>query len=92
MTNALKLERVRQLLHGWYRNQTGAEPPLREAILVRDGFYCGRRFILGDYQATWFVEEDEVKIASRNGTIVERFLISRPPDNQRTTFPAARAA
>jgi hypothetical protein len=37
-------------------------PVMRESILIRDGFYCGRRFHTDQHRAVWFIEEDELKI------------------------------
>ncbi len=34
---------------------------VQESLLIRAGTYCGHRFRKGDYQAVWFVEEDQVK-------------------------------
>ena len=35
--------------------------------MIRNGFYCGRRFDAGDHEAVWFIEEDELKIADSLG-------------------------
>jgi hypothetical protein len=37
-------------------------PVPRETILIRDGYYCGRRFHTDQHRAVWFIEEDELKI------------------------------
>ena len=42
---------------------------IEEAILIRDGFYCGRRFQCGSLQAIWFVEEDQLKIYNQQGVV-----------------------
>jgi len=34
---------------------------VQETILIRDGYYCGRRLQCGDFEAIWFVEENQVK-------------------------------
>ncbi len=41
-----------------------------ESILIRDGFYCGRRFDLGNHRAVWFLEEDELKVYDDAGKLV----------------------
>lgn len=39
------------------------DPPyFRESILIRKGFYCGRRLDAGGFEAVWFFEEDQLKI------------------------------
>ncbi len=58
------------------------EPPdqLQETILVRDGFYCGRRFQSEQVQAIWFIEEDQIKYYSADGGVVR---VSRPSSEPR---------
>lgn len=36
-------------------------PYFRESILIRKGFYCGRRFDACGFEAVWFFEEDQLK-------------------------------
>lgn len=72
MTNSQRLSLVRNALRQWIsQHQPDAidlQQPASEAMLIRDGFFCGRRFRLGDYQAVWFIEEDELKIRDQHGT------------------------
>ncbi|MCG8652422.1 MAG: hypothetical protein MI861_21455 [Pirellulales bacterium] len=81
MTNSQRLALVRDRLRQWIADQgdssasEGNDPslanPIRnESILIRDGFYCGRRFDLGAYRAVWFLEEDQLKIYARGGDLV----------------------
>lgn len=51
---------------------TGPTPPqaIQESILIRDGFYCGRRFDAGTHEAVWFMEEDELKISDLTGDLL----------------------
>jgi hypothetical protein len=42
---------------------------MTEHILLRNDLYCGRRFAANGLQATWFIEEDEIKIRALDGTI-----------------------
>ncbi|MCA9139352.1 MAG: hypothetical protein KDB00_21405 [Planctomycetales bacterium] len=48
-----------------------------ESILIRDGFYAGRKFEAeaeGEtFRATWFMEPDELKIHARGGTLLAVF-------------------
>ena len=72
MSHTAHVERVRQLvcetLESFGADLT--ERP-RETILVRDGFYCGRRFDCHGYQATWFFEEQQVKFHAPDGSLVK---------------------
>jgi hypothetical protein len=80
MTNSQRLSTVRDQLIRWMTDQSlpqtdddsnsaGGSPIRSESILIRDGFYCGRRFDLGSHRAVWFLEEDELKIYSRQGDL-----------------------
>ncbi len=80
MTNSQRLSTVRDQLIRWITSQNGAavyegsgsaegSPILSESILIRDGFYCGRRFDLGSHRAVWFLEEDVLKIYSSQGEL-----------------------
>jgi hypothetical protein len=79
MTNSQRLATVRACLLGWIASQAdpdgdSSEPNIdREAILIRDEFYCGRRFHTAHYQAVWFIEEDELKIYRSSGQLVRIF-------------------
>lgn len=42
----------------------------REAMLIRDGYFCGRRFEADGFHAVWFTEENEIKFFDRAGAIV----------------------
>ena len=55
-----------------------------ETILIRDGFYCGRRFACDRHRATWFVEEKVIKFYGVDG----EFLFSRPIDGVTNTAVA----
>ena len=77
MTNSQRLASVRQCLNRWLAQQsTQVHDELeeshlwRESILVRDGFYCGRRFVADAYEAIWFLEEDELKISNHLGEVL----------------------
>lgn len=48
----------------------GDVSPIYETILIRDDFYCGRRFATKDMEAVWFIEENQVKFYSEDGTVV----------------------
>ena len=46
------------------------EVEMCESLLIRDGFFCGRRFEMDGLCAVWFVEEDELKVYDRDGTLI----------------------
>lgn len=73
MSNLQRLNLVRNLLRDWFASQAeGApQPQMVEACLIRNGYYCGRRFQCGDHSAVWFTEEDEIKIYAPNGALLE---------------------
>lgn len=43
---------------------------LSESILIRNEFYCGRRFHTATHEAVWFMEEEELKIFRRGGDLL----------------------
>ena len=77
MTNSQRLASVRERFLQWLLDaedvQTAADPAQasirRESILIRDEFYCGRRFHTDLYDAVWFIEEDELKIFRADGSL-----------------------
>jgi hypothetical protein len=78
MTNSQRLATVRNRLTRWLAEQQegdadtqgdGRNPILTESILIRDEFYCGRRFQAASHQAVWFIEEDELKIYRNDGEL-----------------------
>jgi len=74
MTNSQRLSLVRNALRQWIsQHQPDAidwQQPASEALLIRDGFFCGRRFRLANHQAVWFIEEDELKIRDAQGSVL----------------------
>ncbi|MFP6751908.1 MAG: hypothetical protein VB855_09550 [Pirellulaceae bacterium] len=72
MQNDRQTNDVRNHVRGVFL-QHGADPqdPIEEAILIRDDFYCGRRFRCGPLEAVWFVEEDQLKIYNQQGVILK---------------------
>ena len=76
-------DRVRQIAaeHGFSAETIG------ESILIREGFYCGRRFMLDGMQAVWFVEENELKVFNPDGTLLMVTSATEPSE-----APLRRAA
>ncbi len=66
------LEQIRSLIREKLIQLGGTTDTLpHEAMLIRDGYFCGRRFTSDGLQAVWFIEENEVKFYDRDGAIVE---------------------
>jgi len=72
MQHADALEAVRRAVRSHFV-ELGADVgfQLNEHILVRNDVYCGRRFFADGLQAIWFVEEDQLKIHARDGTVAQ---------------------
>ena len=89
-TDALDaLQRVRSLIQHAF-TEFGAIPDHRasESMLIRGGFFCGRRFESGGFQAVWFAEENEVKFFDRDGAVI-RVLNLAPEQLDDATRKAA---
>ena len=90
MTNSQRLAKVRTRFLNWmldvHHDQSTADSnrPLirRESMLIRDEFFCGRRFHSDQYDAIWFIEED-VFLYDIN-TIKNEFRRSRKSPYKRT--------
>lgn len=81
MTNSQRLANVRKAFQHWLAEHAGSaaedggdgRPESRlagESILIRGGFYCGRRLDASTHHAVWFVEEDELKVYEATGQLV----------------------
>jgi len=74
MTNSQRLASVRSALRKWISDRqdddSDVNEPASEAMLIRDGFFCGRRFRFKNFHAVWFLEEDELKIRDHAGTVL----------------------
>jgi hypothetical protein len=70
MLDASLVDRVRRLVLQAFVELGLAEPSeIHETILVRDGYYCGRRFETQSASAIWFVEENQVKVFQADGRV-----------------------
>jgi hypothetical protein len=70
MQHAQALEAVRNAVRDTFvQLGVGKGFHLNEHILLRNDVYCGRRFLAEGLQAIWFVEEDQVKIHAKDGTV-----------------------
>jgi hypothetical protein len=85
MNYAHLTEEIRR--HARSRFQTlGAEAhaELIETILIRDGYYCGRRFECDGWTAIWFVEEQQVKLYDRDGRVLTTCSVADLLQDRRT--------
>ncbi len=79
----VQLDQVRNLICSVFAEYSvDTSEVLREGILIRDGFYCGRRFEADGMQAIWFVEENQVKIFDREGGVVQVCDLTPIAENQ----------
>ena len=75
MTNSHRLEAVRKAIRAWLDTETKSQAgstegaSMVESFLIRDEFFCGRQFRTNTHRATWFVEEDELKIHEMGGDL-----------------------
>ena len=66
------VERVRSIVHQTFAELgSSAELVPSEAMLIRDGFFCGRRFVAEGLEAVWFVEENEIKFYDSDGAVLQ---------------------
>ncbi len=42
-----------------------------ESILIRNGLFCGRKFLCSGYEVVWFIEEDEIKFFGPCGDLLK---------------------
>ncbi|MHB0959023.1 MAG: hypothetical protein ACYC6N_12640 [Pirellulaceae bacterium] len=75
-----RMDQIRSLIQQTF-TEFGSLPERmpREAMLIRDGYFCGRRFEADGLQAVWFTEEDEIKFFDRSGAIVR--VVTLTPEN-----------
>lgn len=94
MTALARLNAVREKLTSWLTSQGCAlTENFQESLLIKDGFYCGRRFRVSGFSAVWFAEEDELKIFDPQGTLLARVaMCSTPSASQNTQESTRRAA
>lgn len=41
-----------------------------ESLLIRGGYFCGRRFEMDGFSAIWFVEERQLKVYDPDGQLL----------------------
>lgn len=77
MTNSQRLQLVRERISQWLAaNGLPTTDNIAESILIRDGFYCGRRFKIEQCTAVWFTEDDQIKIYDADNHLLASFFAS----------------
>ncbi len=70
MSNSQRLAAVRRTIDRWFENRhPDADLEIRDSVLIRDGYYAGRKFQFGDYTAAWFIEEDESRFKTLRASV-----------------------
>lgn len=64
-------QNLRESLSRWLNLPADQSQELiRETILVRNGVFCGRRFVAERHSLTWFVEENQIKLTGPDGRLL----------------------
>ena len=72
MEHTQKLDQVRRTVAARFAQLGGTHSAdFCETILVREGYYCGRRFSFEDWRAVWFADEEEVKFSDADGSPID---------------------
>ena len=83
-----RLDQIRSLIRQTFTEFGGLlERMPRETMLIRDGFFCGRRFEADGLQAVWFTEENEIKFFDRTGAVVR--VVELVPDDLQVEYHKA---
>jgi hypothetical protein len=64
------VERIRLLVQRTLQELGLPAQDLEETILIRNGFYCGRRFAGASGHAIWFCEENQLKFYGEHGALL----------------------
>jgi hypothetical protein len=71
MDYVLRPDQIRSLIcQTFAEHGSAADRTLRETVLIRDGYFCGRRFEADGLHAVWFTEESEIKFYDRSGAVL----------------------
>ena len=71
MASRVKADTIRRQVRQIFQERGALEgAEMCESLLIRGGFFCGRRFEMDGFCAVWFVEEDELKIYDRDGKVL----------------------
>ena len=71
MASLTHAEAIRNRVRSIFKTCGAAsDEEMSESLLIRDGYFCGRRFEMDGLCAVWFVEEDELKVYDRDGALL----------------------
>lgn len=84
-----QIELIRQTVRESLAEQGCDTTDIHEAILIRQGLYCGRRFECDAGSAVWFIEENQIKYYGADGSVIKSV---RLPIGEPLTVPLRRAA
>ncbi|HAY79179.1 MAG TPA: hypothetical protein DCY79_05165 [Planctomycetaceae bacterium] len=67
-----QIAQIRHLVSAQFARM-GCQPDasLSETLLIRNGFYCGRRFRVCGLEAVWFFEEQQLKFYAEDGSVAQ---------------------
>lgn len=72
MSHQVILQQIRnQIRDRFERLGADSTHPIIETILIRNGYYCGRRFEQDRLTAVWFILENQIKCFDRTGALLE---------------------
>ena len=71
MASHTKAETIRSQVREMFTDiGVSSDAEFCESLLIRDGYFCGRRFEMDGLCAVWFVEENQLKIYDRDGKLL----------------------
>ena len=71
---AIYAESIRGFVRTWFeRLGASKDCGIAETLLIRNGYFCGRRYRAGELEAVWFFEEDQLKIYGTDGSVAHVF-------------------
>jgi hypothetical protein len=65
------IDSIRLQIQQIFDRLAGTSAPFTESILIRDGYYCGRRFESEVAYAVWFLEENQIKVHGPDGSVIK---------------------
>ncbi len=72
MASSVQADSIRrQVRRVFQQHGASSDCDMCESLLIRSGFFCGRRFEMDGLSAIWFVEENELKVYGRDGQLLQ---------------------
>ena len=85
MTNEIEVEQVRAVIREMMAHHLGGQPSeIRETFVIRDGFFCGRRFSADALSAYWNLRENQIELYDDTGELLARKPLRLSSLNQST--------